>query len=286
MSVAFDDHGEIVPSLGVTISSRPPAVMAGAPYVSNRSSVAVSDRSSARCSSTKCQNRADWTRAPGWTACTRALSFSRRNIGQGRAAGDLEDGHATLILPADAIRTPPGSGRLEHPVSIARPAASVEGNEYIERSSSYRPAGPPGPIRGAGGGHSGVSAGSGLRTAADAALRARAGGAGAGCGGHPERPLRRTGVRSTTLQVHVHARRTRRAPAAGRGPAGRARVRRLPGAAARPGHRGGARRQRSLQPDEPGDETVGGKAATSASGSAPGGTTSSTGSSGTTTHSG
>jgi hypothetical protein len=61
MSVAFDDHGEIVPGRGTTSSNSPssprlsPCSPPGEPYVSSRSSVARSRASSAFDVATKCQ---------------------------------------------------------------------------------------------------------------------------------------------------------------------------------------------------------------------------------------
>src|SRR3979490_370028 len=78
MSLAFDDHGEMVPRRGTLSSMRPPPAGAGSPYRSRRSSTAASRGSSVRSASTKGQYSAAAIRTDPWDVARRELSLSSR----------------------------------------------------------------------------------------------------------------------------------------------------------------------------------------------------------------
>src|SRR6266571_141115 len=89
ISVAFDDHGEIVPRRGTLSSMRPPSAGAGSPYCSRRSSTAVSRAASPRSTSTKCQCSAAVTRTDRWIVAKRELSLSSRKAETARLPRSL-----------------------------------------------------------------------------------------------------------------------------------------------------------------------------------------------------
>src|SRR5256885_2571205 len=88
-SVAFDDHGEIVPRRGTLRNMRPSPAGAGSPYRSRRSSTSVSRAVSARSASTKCQCSAATARTGGWIVARRELSLSSRKAETARLPRSL-----------------------------------------------------------------------------------------------------------------------------------------------------------------------------------------------------
>src|SRR6266581_6812950 len=89
ISVAFDDHGEIVPTRGTLSSMRPSPAGAGSPCCSRRSSTAVSRAASTRSTSTKCQCSAAVTRTDRWIVARRELSLSNRKAETARLPRSL-----------------------------------------------------------------------------------------------------------------------------------------------------------------------------------------------------
>src|SRR5438093_1153275 len=89
ISLAFDDHGEMVPRRGTLSSMRPPPAGAGSPYCSRRSSTSVSRGSSVRSASTKCQYSAAVIRTDPWELARRELSLSSRKAETARLPRSL-----------------------------------------------------------------------------------------------------------------------------------------------------------------------------------------------------
>ena len=128
MSVAFDDQGEIVPSLGVTSTSRPPGC---------RGRGAVRQQPIERHGLSRIERTLDLDEMPetgrddarvrlqGPNARIELLEAERR---QGGAAGNLEDRHAIVIVPpamgGDAeSRRAGGETLLLYPLEACRAAA-------------------------------------------------------------------------------------------------------------------------------------------------------------------
>src|SRR6266571_5902021 len=89
ISLAFDDHGEMVPRRGTLSSMRPPPAGAGSPYCSRRSSAPLSRDSSGRSASTKCQYSAAAIRTDPWDVARRELSLSSRKAETARLPRSL-----------------------------------------------------------------------------------------------------------------------------------------------------------------------------------------------------
>src|SRR5712691_5292603 len=105
ISVAFDDHGEIVPRRGTLSSMRPSPAGAASPYRSRRSSTWLSRGSSARSVSTKCQYSAAAIRPDVRIAARRELSLSSRNAEAARLPRSLSINDMRRAGKAQLYRT-------------------------------------------------------------------------------------------------------------------------------------------------------------------------------------
>src|SRR5260221_6655637 len=124
MSVALEDHGEIVPRRGTTSSARPAIFLRGmlGPYASRRSNVRIAVAASAAETSTKWTYSAYRSTTPGFRA---ASAWSRFFCRAGESAG--EPGIESMGLQVRAV-------------AVSRNGSVVQANSERPERSRFRPA--------------------------------------------------------------------------------------------------------------------------------------------------
>src|SRR6266446_8255530 len=138
ISLALEDHGEIVPRRGTTSSGRSPPACEGSPYRSNCSSTPVSPVSSARAVSTKCQCSAEVARMGPPSAARRELSLSSRNAETARLPRSLRINDMGRAGKERLYRKPPGEFRTGLHNEGTPPLNQGRFNDFETASSHLR----------------------------------------------------------------------------------------------------------------------------------------------------
>src|SRR6266705_78619 len=154
ISVAFDDHGEMVPRRGTLSSMRPSPARAGSPYCSRRSSTSVSRAASGRSASTKCQCSAATAWTDCWIVARRELTLSSRNAETARLPRNLRINDMSVPVKCDYTGSPsqsradldPGSSVAAAELGILRGSGNRERRARLHAPGAKLDLHPPGQV--------------------------------------------------------------------------------------------------------------------------------------------